>query len=241
MRKLKLSVLTVLLAFCLALGMLPMSFVNTAHAINTPGIEPTLSATKARLSKDNGKMLLVTAIKNYVDVYEIGYEFTGESPTKVSEEKHTYYTSISDGKTTVTAEDLFGGEFSGAKMIIWEIVCESGTAYIFNAYALVGDRTEGGDLVETETKVTNASVNKKFVKYPFDPVYTEANPIIDISYLELSLEITAIKVGGVDVTSYADISGAPDIEFKVGFPKGEDLELIFETANETVATKITIL
>ena len=115
MKKLRPTALTVMLAICLALGTATMFGLNTARAINTPGTTPILSETKVRLSKDNGKMLLVTAINNYDDVYEIGYEFTSGSPTKEKEEKRVYYTSISDGVRTFTAEELFGKAEANAK------------------------------------------------------------------------------------------------------------------------------
>ena len=88
MKKLRLTVFAVVCAFCIAFGAGLMMNVNIAKA-DTVGTTPTLSETKVMVSTDKTKMLLATAIKNYGDVYEVGYTFNGEI-TPISHETKRY-------------------------------------------------------------------------------------------------------------------------------------------------------
>ncbi|MBO4594147.1 MAG: hypothetical protein J5697_00425 [Clostridia bacterium] len=154
MKKIRLTVLTVLFALCISMNAFTFISVNTAHADPVLN-EPTFSdTTKVMLSTDNGRLLLVTAIKDIDDVYEIGYEFTDGSPSYISNGTDTYFSSLSDGVTVVTPEDLFGGDFATGKFIVWEINYSIGDSYTFRAYAKVGYRDGGGVLHETEPEET---------------------------------------------------------------------------------------
>ena len=86
MKKLSLSILTVLCAVCFMFGMGLMLTINSVSA-DVAGGAPVLSETKVMRSNDNDKMLLATAIKNYADVYEVGYDFVGEVETTIAETK----------------------------------------------------------------------------------------------------------------------------------------------------------
>ncbi len=161
MKSLKLTMLTLSSALCLTLGAFCMVDANVAKADNATGTTPVLSTTKVQISKNNDKMLLVTAIKDMTDVYEVGYMFTDEVET-IFEETTKYYTSIGDGTTTLTAGDIFDEAWTDGDdvgMIIWEVEFGFGTTYEYKAYAKVGERNEEGALVAptTENVVTPAS------------------------------------------------------------------------------------
>ena len=166
MKKLSLSILTVLCAVCFMFGMGLMASVNYASA-DVAGGAPVLSETKVMRSNDNDKMLLATAIKNYADVYEVGYDFVGEVETTIAE-KQRFYTSITTGSNEWTAESIFGGDFAGAGLIVWEIEFEVGDSYEFKPYAIYGDRNEQGQLLASGYKVTpEESTVKQFFSVTF--------------------------------------------------------------------------
>ncbi len=150
MKKLSLTVLSVICAICMAFGIMLMTNVNTASA--DPAV--TLSATKIKTSTAKDKLLLVTAIKNFEDVYEVGYTFTGEVNT-ISALNNKYYSEISTGTKTWDAEDIFGDGYAGAGLIIWEIEYSPASAYTYQAYAKYGTR-DGANLIKNdpETQIT---------------------------------------------------------------------------------------
>lgn len=163
MKKVSITLFTFVCAICMILGVAFMN-VNTAKA-DTTGTTPTLSETKVMVSNEQDKMLLATAIKNYADVYKVGYEFTGDVTTTIAE-TNKYYTSISCGSDTLTPEDIFDESWAGDAdigMIIWEVDFEVATSYEFKAYALVGNRTDGGELYipAEEVKVAPAEATTR--------------------------------------------------------------------------------
>ncbi len=172
MKKLSITLFAIVSALCLMFGVFSMSNVKLASAENVAGATPVLSETKVNISKNNDKMLLVTAIKNKADVYEVGYTFTGEVTT-INAVSDKYYTSISNDTDTVTASDLFGSEWAGEDvgMIIWEINFALGNSYEYKAYAKVGARNGSGNLVLPDSEVVVTPVNpisKTFYTVAFD-------------------------------------------------------------------------
>ena len=144
MKKLNLTVFAVICAICMAFGVMVMTNANTASA--DPAV--VLSATAIKKSTAKDKMLLVTAIKNYETVYEVGY--TGISAgDKIIAETDKYYSEISTGTATWDAEDIFGDTYAGAGLIVWEIAYSPANEYTFQAYAKYG-AIEGGVLVANE-------------------------------------------------------------------------------------------
>ena len=123
MKKIKITTLAFVCAICMLFGTMMFANANVVNAYAVADETPTFSATKVMISNSKDKMLLATAIKNYNDVYEIGYEFTNEVETVLSETKK-YYSSISNGTTTLTAGDIFDEDWASEEnvgMIIWEI------------------------------------------------------------------------------------------------------------------------
>ena len=132
--------LVALTAICLAMGAV---FGNAGYTASADGDE-NLTATKVSVSTDGEHMLLVTVIKDVTDVYEVGYDFTGEV-TKEFGATDKYYTSITVAKntaneTTWTAQDIFGNEYENGKMIVWEIAYSPANAYNYTAYYIKGTR-----------------------------------------------------------------------------------------------------
>ena len=112
-------------------------------------------------------MLLATAIKDYGDVYEVGY--TGiDNEDKVIAYTDKYYTSITSGLNVWQPEDIFTEDWAdddGVGMIIWEINFALGNEYSFKPYALVGERDGENNLVlpAEEVRVTpNANISKQY-------------------------------------------------------------------------------
>ena len=139
MKKLSIYVLSLLCGLCMVFGF-AFSFNTTVVNANTgDGVTPTISPTKYKISKSQEHMLLATGIKDYEDVYEIGYAFKDtEGVTKYNAVTTKYYTSITSGNSTWTVEDMFGSEYTG--MIVWEVAYNQAQAYTYQAYAKVGDR-----------------------------------------------------------------------------------------------------
>lgn len=147
MKKLSLTLLTVVCTFCMALGAISMVNVSSAKAEAEPA-QVSLSATAYKKSVDKDKLLLVTAIKNYDDVYEVGYTFGGDV-TEISANKTAYYTEITGATKTWTTKDIFGEDWENAGMIVWEIEYSPANAYTYQAYAKYGSRQKG-DLIKND-------------------------------------------------------------------------------------------
>ena len=127
---------------CIMLG------VGSMHKTAAADGEFECSETKCLLSNDKTGMLIVTAIKNYDYVYEIGYEFTKGS---ASENDFTatdrYFREISKGGKSVTAGDIFGLNYADAALAVWEITYDSNIEYEFKFYAKVGKLGSDGQTV----------------------------------------------------------------------------------------------
>ena len=127
---------------CIIMGVL------SVHKTAAADGEFECSETKCLLSNDKTGMLIVTAIKNYDYVYEIGYEFTKGS---VSENDFTatdrYFREISKGGKSVTAGDIFGLNYADAALAVWEITYDSNIEYEFKFYAKVGKLGSDGQTV----------------------------------------------------------------------------------------------
>lgn len=125
-----------------------MTGVLSVHKTAAADGEFECSETKCLLSNDKTGMLIVTAIKNYDYVYEIGYEFTKGS---VSENDFTatdrYFREISKGGKSVTAGDIFGLNYADAALAVWEITYDSNIEYEFKFYAKVGKLGSDGQTV----------------------------------------------------------------------------------------------
>ena len=127
---------------CIMMGVL------SVHKTAAADGEFECSETKCLLSNDKTGMLIVTAIKNYDYVYEIGYEFTKGS---ASENDFTatdrYFREISKGGKSVTAGDIFGLNYADAALAVWEITYDSNIEYEFKFYAKVGKLGADGQTV----------------------------------------------------------------------------------------------
>ena len=125
-----------------------MTGVLSVHKTAAAEGEFECSETKCLLSNDKTGMLIVTAIKNYDYVYEIGYEFTKGS---ASENDFTatdrYFREISKGGKSVTAGDIFGLNYADAALAVWEITYDSNIEYEFKFYAKVGKLGSDGQTV----------------------------------------------------------------------------------------------
>lgn len=125
-----------------------MMGVWSVHKTAAADGEFECSETKCLLSNDKTGMLIVTAIKNYDYVYEIGYEFTKGS---ASENDFTatdrYFREISKGGKSVTAGDIFGLNYADAALAVWEITYDSNIEYEFKFYAKVGKLGSDGQTV----------------------------------------------------------------------------------------------
>ena len=151
MKKLSVYILSLLCGLCMVFGIAFTLNTTVASADTGVGVTPTLSTTKYKISKSQEHMLLATGIKDYEDVYEVGYAFKDtEGVTKYHAVTTKYYTSITSGNSTWTVEDMFGGEYTG--MIVWEVAYDQAQAYTYQAYAKVGDRVDG-NLVTSDTIV----------------------------------------------------------------------------------------
>ena len=151
MKKLSVYILSLLCGLCMVFGLAFTLNTTVASADTGVGATPTLSTTKYKISKSQEHMLLATGIKDYEDVYEVGYAFKDtEGVTKYHAVTTKYYTSITSGNSTWTVEDMFGGDYTG--MIVWEVAYDQAQAYTYQAYAKVGDRVDG-NLVTSDTIV----------------------------------------------------------------------------------------
>ncbi len=149
MRKLSVYILSFLCGICMVFGLVFSLNTAVVSAETISGAIPTLSTTKYKISKSQEHMLLATGIRDYEDVYEVGYAFKDmEGITKYHAVTTKYYTSITSGNSTWTVSDMFGSEYTG--MIVWEIAYDQAEAYTYQAYAKVGDRADG-NLVTSDT------------------------------------------------------------------------------------------
>lgn len=171
MKKFRVALLGTASVLCLAIGVAMTNNANyVANAEETQVTQDFLSATKYKISTDQeeSKMLLVTAIRDVADVYEVGYVFTGYTVGSDDIAETTkYYDSLTTGGVTETAADIFGSDWADAKLIVWEV---SNTANVtFSAYAKVGERVgdvltkPAEEIVKTSTERTNQKYTVTFV------------------------------------------------------------------------------
>lgn len=250
MKKLNLTMLTLTSAFCMMAGAFFMADVDVAKAENAAGTTPTFSTTKVMLSKSEDKMMLVTAIKDMADVYEVGYTFEGTVVTK-SDETTKYYTSIGDGTTTLTADDIFEETWvseEGVGMIIWEVEFGFDTAYEYKPYAKVGERAEGGELVlpSTENVKTAEAIEKTFYKATFKvedetvatKVYTDATSVVapEIPFKPGYVGAWSATAGNASATITAEYSEVDYTQFTAVPVANTDIQL--RNAAETVSVAL---
>lgn len=189
MKKLSLTVFTVICALCMAFAVSLMTNTNKANAETVDGVTPVLSETKYKISTDKNGMLIATGIKNYEDVYEVGYTFSGDV-TAVNNSTTKYYTSITSGTNKWTVEELFEG-YTG--MIVWEVEYNPAVEYSYKAYAKVGDRVDG-NLVETDKKVEGTEKSVDIVSYTVNYKSEDGNTLYFSGELDHGEELNAYIV-----------------------------------------------
>ena len=152
MKKAKNSILACFLCACMLFGLVSPLGTATASAAETEkGKTPVLSETKYLLSTGQTHMLIATGIKDYDDVYEVGYAIKDmDNVVKTHAVTTKYYTSIAKGSARWTVEQLFGADYTG--MIVWEVAYDTAKDYSYEAYAKVGNRVDG-NLVKSDTVV----------------------------------------------------------------------------------------
>ena len=160
------------------------------------------SETKCLLSNDKTGMLIVTAIKNYDYVYEIGYEFTKGS---ASENDFTatdrYFREISKGGKSVTAGDIFGLNYADAALAVWEITYDSNIEYEFKFYAKVGKLgSDGQTVVKQDPEQIVYGKTKNVVTYTEVKHYVRN---INGSYTLKETETNVICMGTPTAKTYA--------------------------------------
>ena len=130
---------------------------------STAAAEAKLGETKYMLSKNRDYLLLATALENYENVYEVGYDF-GETysvaETDVAE-TDKYYTGITvSDAVTWHSQDIFGSAYADLAMIVWEVSYDEAVEYRYAAYAKVGTRNENGELVKSPEDSVASSAEK---------------------------------------------------------------------------------
>ena len=163
MKKITTILLGVASAFCLTAGVVAMDNTAVAFADDENVASVVLSETKFKVSDNQQNVLLVTAIQNYANVYEVGYEFSegynvGEN---AKAETKKYYDSVTTNEKQ-TAADIFGAEYADAKLIVWEVAYAENIT--FNAYAKVGVM-DGDELKIPDEEIVVESAEKGNAKY----------------------------------------------------------------------------
>lgn len=179
-----------------------MTGVWSVHKTAAAVGEFECSETKCLLSNDKTGMLIVTAIKNYDYVYEIGYEFTKGS---ASENDFTatdrYFREISKGGKSVTAGDIFGLNYADAALAVWEITYDSNIEYEFKFYAKVGKLgSDGQTVVKQDPEQIVYGKTKNVVTYTEVKHYVRN---INGSYTLKETETNVICMGTPTAKTYA--------------------------------------
>lgn len=179
-----------------------MTGVLSVHKTAAADGEFECSETKCLLSNDKTGMLIVTAIKNYDYVYEIGYEFTKGS---ASENDFTatdrYFREISKGGKSVTAGDIFGLNYADAALAVWEITYDSNIEYELKFYAKVGKLgSDGQTVVKQDPEQIVYSKTKNVVTYTEVKHYVRN---INGSYTLKETETNVICMGTPTAKTYA--------------------------------------
>lgn len=179
-----------------------MTGVLSVHKTAAADGEFECSETKCLLSNDKTGMLIVTAIKNYDYVYEIGYEFTKGS---ASENDFTatdrYFREISKGGKSVTAGDIFGLNYADAALAVWEITYDSNIEYELKFYAKVGKLgSDGQTVVKQDPEQIVYGKTKNVVTYTEVKHYVRN---INGSYTLKETETNVICMGTPTAKTYA--------------------------------------
>ncbi len=179
-----------------------MTGVLSVHKTAAADGEFECGETKCLLSNDKTGMLIVTAIKNYDYVYEIGYEFTKGS---ASENDFTatdrYFREISKGGKSVTAGDIFGLNYADAALAVWEITYDSNIEYEFKFYAKVGKLgSDGQTVVKQDPEQIVYGKTKNVVTYTEVKHYVRN---INGSYTLKETETNVICMGTPTAKTYA--------------------------------------
>ena len=179
-----------------------MTGVLSVHKTAAADGEFECSEIKCLLSNDKTGMLIVTAIKNYDYVYEIGYEFTKGS---ASENDFTatdrYFREISKGGKSVTAGDIFGLNYADAALAVWEITYDSNIEYEFKFYAKVGKLgSDGQTVVKQDPEQIVYGKTKNVVTYTEVKHYVRN---INGSYTLKETETNVICMGTPTAKTYA--------------------------------------
>ena len=143
MKKLRLIMLALICIFTFAVGVGFCFGSEKVSADTISGETPIIGKTVFKISKSKDAFLLATPIKNYSDVYEIGYDVTATKNDEdfevnyKSQETAKFYSYLKLGNRTWTAGDIFGDSFDGAAMIVWEMEYDKDATYNMRAYAKV--------------------------------------------------------------------------------------------------------
>ena len=209
MKKVLSVILTIIAAGCLFAGISFLRPTNQVSAETEAGGTPVFSATTKYMTATEGDyMLLATGIKNYGDCYECGYVIQGLEAVTYSVGK--FYSAISVGGTTWTADELFSG-FTG--MVIWEVKSH-GEEVACTPYAVVGER-EDGNLYPAEDKAA-ATVygNKKIIAGHTAPATFEARKASTFSITQVATQVATDKTIAIDFKF--DDSSDNDTNFNFG-------------------------
>ena len=214
-----------------------MTGVLSVHKTAAADGEFECSETKCLLSNDKTGMLIVTAIKNYDYVYEIGYEFTKGS---ASENDFTatdrYFREISKGGKSVTAGDIFGLNYADAALAVWEITYDSNIEYEFKFYAKVGKLgSDGQTVVKQDPEQIVYGKTKNVVTYTEVKHYVRN---INGSYTLKETETNVICMGTPTAKTYAGYEyGSKSVDGTVCNMYYELEGVTFNSANNTYKWK----
>ncbi|MCQ2400082.1 MAG: hypothetical protein MJ072_06210, partial [Clostridia bacterium] len=159
MKKFGIALLGLAAAVCVGAG------VGTAKTTVTNAEDAGVAFTKTvyKVSTDGQKMLLVTGMTNYSLVYEVGYEIDGYTVGEGDVADTTkYYDTITTGDKTEDATDIFGTDYEGYKLVVWEVAYTEDAT--FNVYALEGEM-DGETLVVPEVEKKTEGTERTNTKY----------------------------------------------------------------------------
>lgn len=191
-------------AFTLSLSVVcgSLNMQTTVSAEESQTVQ--FSETKIKRSQDMNYLLLATAVNNYEDVYEIGYDFEGYTVQDTDKVRNdAYFSSITTGGKTETAKEIFGDEYDGWGMIVWEVAYNPAEEISYTPYALVGVRNEtSGELL----KPSDPSLIDKEVGTD------RTTPVLEktVTFVDGETEVTRTAKYGVGLTeSVPEFTGTP--------------------------------
>ena len=204
MKKTLIAILGGLATFSLALSFASIDNKTIASAESAEGV--TFSNTVYKISNDESKMLLVTAISNYSMVYEIGYDISGYTVSENdTAETRKYYESLTTGGVTETAEDIFGPQYADYKLLVWEVAYTGDVT--FQPYALEGVMVDGNLTIPSEEQKTVGTARNNN-KYTVTFEATDGTQLEQVEYFN-GQPIQAPNVKGKDggYTVWTDAEG----------------------------------